>query len=140
MLGKILKEAIEITASKHPKHDNAPLILTKSNIEFNHKRKFYDINEETKEISGACGFVDFMESVFISGEKTLSNDVLKFLIDESSEARTDPEIFKDLIQKKKVKEYVESFKNKRKDSNEYIKAVHFLKTYFDDSNKKTIDL
>ena len=54
--------------------------------------------------------------------------------------RTDPEIFKDLIQKKKVKEYVESFKNKRKDSNEYIKAVHFLKTYFDDSNKKTIDL
>ena len=133
-------EVIEITASKHPKHNNAPLILTKSNIEFKHKRKFYDLNEETREISGATGFVDFMESVFSSGEKTLSNDVLKFLIDESSEARSDPAIFKDLINKKKVLKYVESFKNKRKNSNEFKEAVHFLNTYFDDSNKKNIDL
>jgi hypothetical protein len=133
-------EAIEITASKHPKHDNAPLILTKSNIEFDHKRKFYDINEETKEISGACGFVDFMQTVFIAGDRTLSNDVLKFLIDESSEARTNPEIFKDLINQKKVLRYVESFQNKRKDSNEYKEAVHFLNTYFHDDNKKSIDL
>ena len=109
-------------------------------MEFNHQRKFYDINEETKEISGACGFVDFMETVFIPGDRTLSNDVLKFLIDESSEARANPEIFKDLIHQKKVLRYVESFQNKRKDSNEYKEAVHFLNTYFRDDNKKSIDL
>ena len=81
-----------------------------------------------------------MGTIFISGERTLSNDVLKFLIDESSEARSDPEVFKDLIHQKKVLKYVESFQNKRKDSNEYKEAVHFLKTYFDDSSKKNIDL
>ena len=32
-------EFIEIQASKHPKYDNAPLVLTKSGIEFNHRRK-----------------------------------------------------------------------------------------------------
>jgi len=36
--------------------------------------------------------------------------------------------------------YVESFKTKRKDSNDYKDAVNFLRTYFDDSNKKSIDL
>ena len=81
-----------------------------------------------------------MQTVFNPGEITLSNEVLKFLIDESSEARSDPEVFKDLINQKKVLKYVESFQNKRKDSNEYKEAVHFLKTYFDDSNKKSIDL
>ena len=41
---------------------------------------------------------------------------------------------------KVIQDYVESFKNKRKDSTDYAKAVSFLKNYFQDSNKKKIDL
>ena len=36
--------------------------------------------------------------------------------------------------------YVESFKTKRKDSKEYLEALDFLKNYFEDGNKKEIDL
>jgi hypothetical protein len=133
-------EFIEIQASKHPKYDNAPLVLTKSGIEFNHRRKIRGVDEDNKEVQGAWGFVDFMETSFSAKEKTLNNDVLKFLIDESSEARSNPDIFKDLISEKDIQNYVESFKTKRKDSNDYKDALNFLKTYFDDSNKKSIDL
>jgi len=133
-------EFIEIQASKHPKYDNAPLVLTKSGIEFNHRRKIREVNEDNKEVQGAWGFVDFMETSFSAKEKTLNNEVLKFLIDESSEARSNPDIFKDLISEKVIQNYVESFQTKRKDSNDYKDAVNFLRTYFDDSNKKSVDL
>ena len=133
-------EFIHIQASKHPKHDNAPLILSKSGIEFDHRRKIREVDEDNKEVIGAWGFVDFMEANFIAGEKTLSPEILKFLIDESSEARADSDTFKNLISEKDIQNYVESFKSKRKDSNEYKEAVNFLKTYFDDNNKKSIDL
>jgi len=53
---------------------------------------------------------------------------------------TDPEIAKKVIREKNVKQYIEDFKNKRKDTKEYSEAVTFLKTYFDESNKKKIDL
>ncbi|MDA8908313.1 KAP family NTPase [Gammaproteobacteria bacterium] len=133
-------EFIEIQASKHPKYDNAPLVLTKSGIEFNHRRKIRGVDEDNKEVQGAWGFVDFMETLFSAKEKTLNNDVLKLLIDESSEARSNPDIFKDLISEKEIQNHVESFKTKRKDSNDYKRALNFLRTYFDDSNKKSIDL
>jgi len=133
-------EFVEITSSKHPKHQNAPLILTKSNLEFNHKRKIRDLDEETKSYSGAFGFVDWMEVIFNPKEISISKEVLEFLINESVDARLNPEAFEELLTYKKVKNYVESFQNKRKDSNEYKEAVNFLKTYFDDSNKKRIDL
>ena len=133
-------EYVELQASKHPKHNNAPLILSKSQIEFDHRRKIKDVDEENKEINGAWGFVDFMETSFIAAEKSLNKEVLKFLIEESAEARTNPDIFKLLINEKTIQNYVESFKTKRKDSNDYKEAVDYLRTYFDDSNKKTIDL
>ena len=133
-------EFIHIQASKHPKYDNAPLILSKSGIEFDHRRKIREVDEDNKEVIGAWGFVDFMEANFIAGEKALSPEILKFLIDESSEARADSDTFKNLISEKDIQNYVESFKSKRKDSNEYKEAVNFLKTYFDDNNKKSIDL
>lgn len=133
-------EWIEIQASKHPKHDCAPLIFTKSNIEFYHRRKVREINEDTKEFKGAWGFVDFMEASIDPQEITLNNEILRFLIDESSEARANPEIFKDLINEKKIQNYIEAFQTKRKDSNEYKIAVSFIKNYFDDKNKKRIDL
>jgi len=116
-------EFVEIQASKHPKYDNAPLVLTKSGIEFNHRRKIRGVDEDNKEVQGAWGFVDFMETSFSAKEKTLNNDVLKLLIDESSEARSNPDIFKNLISEKDIQNYVESFKTKRKDSNSKSKFI-----------------
>jgi hypothetical protein len=135
------REFIYLQSSKHPRHNECqPIILTKSNIEFNHLRKIKEVDEENKEIKGAWGFVDFMEAEFDPKEITLSNEVIKYLIDESAEARTVPDVNKDLITEKDIQNYVESFKNKRKDSKDYAKAVSFLNNYFDDANKKKIDL
>jgi len=133
-------DTFSIQASKHPKHENAPLVFTKSNLEFEHRRKIREVNEDTKDYRGAWGFVDFMEAKFFSKDMILNAEVIKYLIDESSEARTNPGVFKDLISEKDIQRYVESFKSKRRDSNEYKEAVNFLKTYFDDTNKKMIDL
>lgn len=133
-------DGVSIESSKHPKHDNAPLIFTKSGLEFSHLRKIREIKEETKEYVGSWGFVDWMHLAGNSSEIKLNEEVLKFLFDESSEARTNPEIFKNIIKEKQIQKYIESFTSKRKDSNDYIQAVNFLKTYFDDSNKKRIDL
>ena len=133
-------ESIELQASKHPKYDNAPLILKKSNIEFDHRRKIRELDEDNKEISGAWGFVDFMEAKFNPMDVELTDEVIRFLIDESAEVRTEPEVNKELITEKKIQNYVESFKTKRKDSKEYSQARDFLKAYFDEGNKKVIDL
>ncbi|MDA1009330.1 MAG: hypothetical protein O3C42_02105, partial [Bacteroidetes bacterium] len=131
---------IYLQSSKHPKHENAPLILTKTNIEFNHMRKIREVDEIKREVKGAWGFVDFMMVNFDPKEITLSNEVMKYLIEESAEAKTVPSINKDLITDKVIQNYVETFKNKRKDSTDYVEAVSFLKNYFQDSNKKKIDL
>ena len=133
-------EFIHLQASKHPKHNNAPLILKNSNIEFNHRRKIKELNEDNKEITGAWGFVDFMEANFNPIDIKLSNEVINFLIDESAEVRTVKDVNKELISEKKIQNFVESFKTKRKDSKDYKEAVDFLKSYFDDGNKKEIDL
>ena len=133
-------ESIELQASKHPKYDNAPLILKKSNIEFDHRRKIKKLDEDNKEITGAWGFVDFMEAKFNPIDVELTDEVIRFLIDESAEVRTVAEINKELITEKKIQNYVESFKTKRKDSKEYSQARDFLKAYFDEGNKKVVDL
>ena len=133
-------ESIELQASKHPKYDNAPLILKKSNIEFDHRRKIRKLDEDNKEINGAWGFVDFMEAKFNPKDVELTDEVIRFLIDESAEVRTVAEINKELITEKKIQNYVESFKTKRKDSKEYSQARDFLKAYFDEGNKKIVDL
>ena len=98
------------------------------------------VDEDKRDIGGAWGFVDFMGTEFNPKEVELTDEVIKFLINDSSEARSVPDINKELITKQKVDGYVESFKTKRKDSKEYLEASDFLKNYFDDSNKKEIDL
>ena len=133
-------EYIYIETSAHPKHQNAPLIFTKSGIEFDHKRKIREIDEINKVVKGDGYRAEFKKAEFPAKDKTLSNDVLKFLIEESTEVRSVPEINKEMITGKKIDQYVEAFKQKRKDSNDYKEAVNFLKNYFDDGNKKNIDL
>ena len=133
-------EWIHLQALNLPKHNNAPLILSKSNIEFNHRRKVKELNEETKDYKGAWGFVDFMETNFNPKDVSLNDEVIKFLIDESSEVRSNPEIFKDLISEKFIQQKVEAFKSKRRDSKDFIESFEFLKKYFDEDTKIKIDI
>jgi hypothetical protein len=44
------------------------------------------------------------------------------------------------ITSKKIDSYIEDFTQKSKDSNDFKEAVKFLREYFDDKNKKRIDL
>ena len=123
-----------------PKHECAPLIFTKSNIEFNHMRIPHSLDEDARKISGNGSRTDFKNTEFPASKASISEDLIRFLIDESTETKEDPEIAKEVIREKKVKQYIEDFKNKRKDTKEYTEAVTFLKTYFDKLNKKKIDL
>ena len=90
-------EFIYLQSSKHPKYDNAPLILKKSNIEFGHRRKLRVIDEDKRDIGGAWGFVDFMDTEFNPKEVELTDEVIKFLINDSSEVKSVPDINKELI-------------------------------------------
>lgn len=134
------KSHITIETRGIPKHDCAPLIFTKSGIEFEHQRKIREINEETKEIKGDGYRSEFKKTKFLAGEKDLSEELIRFLIDESTETKSDPEVGKLVITGKKIDKYIDDFKNKRKDTKEYTKALTFLRAYFDESNKKKIDL
>ena len=123
-----------------PKYGCLPLKLTKSKIEFRHMRIPHSLDEQTRKISGNGSVTNLKKTEFPASSISLSEEVIRFLIDKSSEAINDPEIAKQVITEKKAKQYIENFKTKRSDSKEYSEAVNFLKTYFDPSNKIDIDL
>ena len=123
-----------------PKYGCLPLKLTKSKIEFRHMRIPHSLDEQTRKISGNGSVTNLKKTEFPASSISLSEEVIRFLIDKSSEAINDPEIAKQVITEKMAKQYIENFKTKRSDSKEYSEAVNFLKTYFDPSNKIDIDL
>ena len=123
-----------------PEYKCLPLKLTKSKIEFRHMRIPHSLDEQTRKISGNGSVTNLKKTEFPASSISLSEEVIRFLIDKSSEAINDPEIAKQVITEKKAKQYIENFKTKRSDSKEYSEAVNFLKTYFDPSNKIDIDL
>lgn len=123
-----------------PRHECVPLIFSKSKIEFKHMRIPHSIDEKTRTIAGNGSRTNFKNTEFLASSASLNEEIVKFLIDESSEVIRDPEILKQVITERDVKQYIEHFKTKKRDSKEYIEALNFLETYFDKSNKKTIDL
>ena len=100
----------------------------------------HSIDEKTRTIGGNGSRTNFKNTEFLASSASLNEEIVKFLIDESSEVIRDPEILKQVITEHDVKQYIEHFKTKKRDSKEYIEALNFLETYFDKSNKKTIDL
>lgn len=133
-------ERIYIETSAHPKHDCAPLIFTKSDIEFDHQRKIREIDEDNKIIKGDGYRAEFKTTNFVPGEKNLSEELIRFMIDESTETKSIPEVAESMVTSKKIEGLVEDFKTKRKDSKEYRYAVDFLRNYFDKTSKKKINL
>ena len=123
-----------------PEYECAPLIFTKSGIEFDHSRKLHSIDEEARKISGNGARPEQKQTEFPVSGKTLSDELIRFLIDESTKTKADPELQKKVVTGKHVEKHVSNFKSKRKDSKEYSEAINFLKTYYDESNKKEIDL
>jgi len=123
-----------------PRHKCAPLTFSKSKIEFKHMRIPHSIDENTRTISGNGSRTNFKNTEFVASSASLNEEIIKFLIDESSEVIRDPEVSNQVITEHDVKQYIEHFKTKKRDSEEYIEALNFLKTYFDKSNKKIIDL
>ena len=124
--------------SKHHKHENKPLRLKKSGIAFKTPRVLKITDRENREYSGAYGYVDFMEATIDPLNHNVSNEILSHLIEESADAKWH---HKDrIISGKKCAHHLENFETKRKDSEEFLAAVDFIETYFDDSNFKEIDL
>jgi hypothetical protein len=124
--------------SKHPKHDNKPLRLIKSGIYFQTPRMLKVTDLEKREYSGAYGFVDFMEAKIDPLNHNVSDGIISHLIKESADAKWN---YKDKIISGKIcANYLEDFKTKRKDSEEFLAAVDFIETYFDENNYQAIDL
>lgn len=134
------KEYIGMSTTALPKYDCSPMLFKKSGIEFNHERKFRIEDEATKDIRGSSHNVHFKSAVFSPNEKSLNTELLQFLINESVNVIDDPETNKQLVTAKKINNYVGNFRGKRSDSNDYKEALNFLKNYYDDSNKKELDL
>lgn len=131
-------DVIILTASKHPKHENKPLIFKKSKVEFKTIRSLKITDLDKREYSGAFGFVDFMDAVIDPLSHTISNELIQYLIEESTDAKWNHK--SDLITYQKCSSYLEDFLNQREDSKQFLDAVDFFGTYFDDQNHKEIDL
>ena len=56
------KNTIYIRFPKLPKFNNSQLFFTKSNLHFDHRRKFYDFDENEKIIKGSSSYIDWLES------------------------------------------------------------------------------
>jgi len=123
-----------------PKYDCSPMLFTKSGIEYNHERYWRIKDEANKDIRGNSHNVHFKSAVFLPNEKTLNAELLQFLINESVNVIDDAEINKKLVSSKKINKHVANFRDKRSDSKDYKESLEFLKNYYDESNKKKIDL
>ena len=124
--------------SKHHKHENKPLRLKKSGITFKTPRVLKITDRENRVYSGAYQYVDFMETTINPLNHNVSNEILSHLIEESADAKWH---HKDrIISGKQCAHHLENFQTKRKDSEEFLAAVDFIQTYFDENNYKEIDL
>jgi len=79
-----------------------------------------------------------MDAVIDPMSHTISNELIQYLIEESTDAKWNHK--SDLITYQKCSSYLEDFLNQREDSKQYLDAVDFFGTYFDDQNHKEIDL
>lgn len=133
-------ENIELQAMKHPKHQNKALILKKSQITFNHFRSIREIDVENRNFKGSNQRIDLMSANFLPKVVTVKKELLQILIDDSVEVKTNQDMISKALTPQLVEGYIEAFKNSNKNSNDFKEAVKFLNTYYEDSNKKEIDL
>jgi pseudouridine-5'-phosphate glycosidase len=125
---------------KHPKHQNKALILKKSQITFNHFRSIREIDVENRNFKGSNQRIDLMSANFLPKVVTVKKELLQILIDDSVEVKTNQDMISKALTPQLVEGYIEAFKNSNKNSNDFKEAVKFLNTYYEDSNKKEIDL
>ena len=131
-------EFVTLRFSKHPKYNNQPLILTDSNIEFNHINVIRDLDEEARTFKGSPAGVDWMETECVAKDINFSIKSMEFLTNISMDSKTNPKVKDDLITQQKLNAHIEAFKSKRRNANQYKEAVKFLEEYYKEKKKRKV--
>lgn len=124
--------------SKHPNHDNKPLRLKKSGIYFKTPKVMKIIDVEKRMATGSAGAVDFMETKIDPKNNNLSEEIIAYFINESSDAKWRHK--EDNISTKLCNEHLENFRSRKNNSEEFLSAVEFIETYFHENNYKELDM
>lgn len=134
-------EFITIEAHKNIKDKQMPLNFTSSGILFDHGGRLEITDLENKKIKGGCGYTEWMFATFDPTNVKLSDGFVEFLFNYSMEGlkqRIDKD--ENFIDYAKMKNHLNHFKNKRKDSNDFKEAVKIIQSFYDPNKVKNVDL
>lgn len=133
-------EFLQIQLHKNTKDKMMPLHFPSSNIIFDHGGKLEIVDIENKKVKGNPGYSEWMFARFNPSDVSISDSLIEFMLNYSLEG------FKQRINKDEkfitydaMKNHLNNFKNKRRDSNDFKEAVKVINDFYNPKNIKTID-
>ena len=129
------KANLYISMLKNPERGNQIVQIGK--LKFSHLRPISIDREEKKILSGSHHYNEYMETnIYHENTGDVMIDDLKIIFKEAYRARS--ELSDQMMHHKILKQYMQTFKNGRRDSKAWTEAADFLETYFDESNRVVI--
>ena len=134
-------EFIVMEAYKNAKDRQMPVTFSTTGVTFEHGGVLQITDIENKKIKGNCGYIEWMFTSFDPKEVQISESFIEFLLNYSMEG------LKQRIEKDEkfvvydaMKQHLNNFKNKRRDSNDFKEAVKVIQSFYDPNKIKIIDL
>lgn len=134
-------EFIVMEAYKNAKDRQMPVTFSTTGVTFEHGGVLQITDIENKKIKGSCGYIEWMFTSFDPKEVQISESFIEFLLNYSMEG------LKQRIEKDEkfvvydaMKQHLNNFKNKRRDSNDFKEAVKVIQSFYDPNKIKIIDL
>ena len=126
---------LDISLLKNPERDNQ--IVQIGDLTFSHSRPYKIDREEKKIIRGAPGFIEFMATK-CDEPKHIKPEYITLLFKEAAKART--ELSDQMLHRKIIAKYADTFKKGRRDSKAWAEAADFLENYFNEENRVVIEI
>jgi len=126
---------LDISMLKNPERNNQ--IVQIGNLIFNHKRPYMIDREEKKIIRGAPGFIEFMWTK-CEEPKHIKPEYIALLFKEATKAKI--ELSDQMLHRKIIAKYADTFKKGRRDSKAWAEAADFLESYFNEENRVVIEI
>lgn len=131
------EQGIAIQSLKNPERNNQIVQIGK--MKFRHSRPILIDRDEKKILKGTPGLSEWMWcDIGTDDLQNIKSEYIELLYTEGAKVRT--EMADRMLKGKFVRNYVDAFKNGRKDSKAWVEAADFLEEHFDEKNIVTIDL
>ena len=134
-------ELVSLEAHKNAKDNQKPVTFSTTGVSFEHGGVLQIIDIENKKVKGNCGYIEWMFTHFDPKEVQISESFIEFLLKYSMEG------LKQRIEKDEkfvvydaMKQHLNNFKNKRRDSNDFKEAVKVIQSFYDPNKIKVVDL